>query len=522
MSNQSISIDTTKRGFAAMWESGGGMTSSGSATIITGRNGEARRPIYMPRGGHLAGGNHALIGVGDGFYIVTASVRRGSRDSASVKRIVSTSVKDIEGEKWSASAEVEVVNTFSRGEWDKPLDEKFVPAVKAAFRKASTYHCRSASYIDTSPRKELSEADKKKRQEEMARQDTEREAKRKAKADREAREKAESEAASKVAKETGLGFRLETANARFTTLGHQTVEIGEVSFKYDRQIQLYTEENVARIERQVEQAEHEVAEKERKRQVYEAFQPRFESFQNRVGTLGLSIKFTKEGARLSPNYTNFPYTDEGLVRFGKEVERLEAEAIETRRQANAQAEYNEAKAKAETAGLPQNIEIWKRTGGRTNAGNGWVIDQNGQDRDPTSMWNSDPRRLQRYGEGYMVWEQILLGEVVLKWSKGSSAASHKFEVSHLPTKDLTEAQLERISEIQLQLEEEWAGARGMTSGLASPPVGEGWGLLPNPTPTAPDKVVATASPEKSVKSVSEGGKAASVGQLDKLRGHFGK
>src|SRR3989338_8275451 len=168
---RTISIDTTKRGFAAMWESGGGLTSGGSAIIITGKNGEARRPVYMPRGGHLACGTHALITVHDGFYYVRAGVSCGSRSSASVWRIVSTSVKDIDGEKWSASAEVELVNSFSKGEWDKPLDEKFAPAVEAAFRKASAYHCRSAFYIDYSEKSAVSEADLKKRADEARKQD---------------------------------------------------------------------------------------------------------------------------------------------------------------------------------------------------------------------------------------------------------------------------------------------------------------------------------------------------------------
>ena len=100
MTKNTIKIDTTKRGFAAMWEKGGGMTSGGSAQVITGKEGEARRPIYTPRGGHLACGKHALIGVANGFYVVKASVARGTRSSANISRIVSTSVKDIDGERW--------------------------------------------------------------------------------------------------------------------------------------------------------------------------------------------------------------------------------------------------------------------------------------------------------------------------------------------------------------------------------------------------------------------------------------
>lgn len=481
-----IKIEATKRGLPAVWETGGGLTSGGSATIIAKPDGSKPRAVFVRTRGHLAGGPHALVCVHKGYYLVHAGVGRGVRQSATIERIVSTSVKDIDGEKWEATAEVEVVNTFSRGEWDSPLDEKLEAAVEAAFRKASSYHCRSAYYIDTSPREELSEAEKKKRQEEMARQDAEREAKRKAKAEREAREKAECEAASRAAKEAGLGARLEAANARLTTLGRETAELGEVSFRWGWQSQLYTEENVARVERQIEQMEREAAEKERKRHVREQFQPQFESFRQRIETLGLELGFSDDCVRLSKDgYStggSFPYSDDGLVRLGEHLERLEAEAIEKRRQADALAEYNKAKAEAAELGLPQNVEIWKRTGGRTNAGNGWVIGPDGQDRDPTSMWNHNPRRLQRYGEGYMVWEQILPGEVVLQWSKATSAAPHEFEVIHLPTEGLTEAQLERIREIQDELEADWEGARGLASGEPSPPVGEGWGLLPQTTP----------------------------------------
>src|SRR3989344_2063722 len=262
---KTISIDTTKRGFAAMWEAGGGLTSGGSSTIITGRNGEARRPVYMPRGGHLACGNHALITVHEGFYIVHAGVSRGTRSSASISRIVSVSVKDIDGEKWEAKAETEEVNNFSKGEWDKPLDEKFAPAVEAAFHKAGSYHCRSAYYVDTSAKSEPSEADLKKRAEEARKQDEERAALRKTKADREAQAKAEAEATSKAAKEAGLGARLEVANVRLTALGREVVELGEVSFKWGWQSQLYTEQAVANVERHITQIENELAEKDRKR-----------------------------------------------------------------------------------------------------------------------------------------------------------------------------------------------------------------------------------------------------------------
>jgi hypothetical protein len=480
---RTITIDTTKRGFAAMWESGGGLTSGGSATIITGRNGEPRRPVYMPRGGHLACGNHALITVHEGFYIVHAGVSRGTRSSASIQRIVKVSVKDIDGERWEATADVEEVNTFSRGEWDKPLDEKFVPAVEAAFRKAGSYHCRSAYYIDTSEKKnDVSEAEKKRRDEEMRRRDEERAKLRQAKADREARAKAEAEAASKAAKEAGLGARLDAVNVRLTALGRELVELGEVSFKWGWQSQLYSEQTVADVERHVTQLEDEKAEQERKRLAREQFQPKFEAFRPRIEALGLAVEFGSDSVRLAGDYYGQPYSDEGVAKFAAELDKRERQAAEARAKADAEAEYQRRKTEAVALGLPTDIRIWRRRGGRTNAGDGWVIGPNGQDRANTGWSDPYSRRLQRYGEGEMIWEQVLPGEVVLKWSKSCSAAPHNFEIIYLPPEGLTEAQLERIQEIQDELEREWEGARGLASGLPSPPVGDGWGLLPKSLP----------------------------------------
>lgn len=477
-----ISIETTKRGIPALWESGGGMTSGGSATIIAKRDGTKPRAVYVRRGGHLACGQHALVAVHEGFYIVHAGVSRGVRSSATIERVVSTSVKDIDGEKWEATAEVETVNNFSRGEWDKPLDEKFVPAVEAAFQKAGTYHCRGAYFVDYSEKSEVSEADKNRREEEMRRQDEERATLRKAKADREAQAKAEAETASKTAKEAGLGARLDAVNIRLAALGRELAEQGDVSFKWGWQNHLYTEQNVASVERHIAQLEAQKAEQERQRLAREAFQPKFEALKPRAEAIGLSIEFTNDRVKLGGDYYGQAYSEEGLAAFTASLDQKEREAAEARAKATAEADYQRRKTEAVALGLPTDIRIWRRRGGRTNAGDGWVIGPDGGDRPNTGWTDPNSRRLHRYGEGEMVWEQVLPGEVVLKWSKSCSAAAHNFEVVHLPAECLTEAQLERIKEIQDELEREWEGARGLASGLPSPSVGDGWGLLPKSSP----------------------------------------
>jgi hypothetical protein len=477
---KTIRINTTKRGIPAIWESGGGMTSGGSATIITKKDGSKPQAIYTPRGGHLSCGEHALVAVHEGFYTVNAGISRGVRSSATIERIISTSVKDIDGEKWEATAEVETVNTFSCGEWDKPLDEKFVPAVEAAFSKAGSHHCRSAYYIDYSEKSEVSEADKKRRNEEMHRQDDERAKLRQAKADREAKAKAEAEALSKAAKEVGLGARIEAANLRLSALGQRFVVLGESTFTWHGAPQLYTDKDVSWIENNVAHWENEKVEKERKRLAREAFQPKFEVFNPRVEAIGLSVEFTDENVRLGNDNCQV-YSEEGLSSFVTNLDQKEREAAEVRAKTDAEVNYQKRKNEAVALNLPTDIRIWRRRGGRTNAGDGWVIGHDGGDRQNTGWTDPSSRRLHRYGEGEMIWEQVLPGEVVLAWSKSCSAAEHIFEIIHLPVEDLTEPQLERIKEIQDELESEWEGARGLASGLPSPPVGQGWELLKNKT-----------------------------------------
>ena len=415
-------IETTKRGFPAVWESGGGMTSGGSATVIAKPDGSAPRAVFVPRRGHLACVRHALICVHKGFYLVHASVSRGTRSSARIERITATAVTDNDGESWSATAAMETVNTFSRGEWDRPLDEKFSAAVEVAFRKASIYHCRSAMYIDESPRKEVSAEERRRRDEAARRQDTERAQKREAKAEREAREVAEREVASQTAKEAGLGVRLEAANTRLAAAESDGAVLGDTSFRWGYQNYLYTDRTVAMVEEATDRAERQFAETQRKRAVRGQFTPRFATFSDRAAALGCEIVFTDDCATLkaADGYSRdeFKYSDEGIIRIGECLARREAEAAETLRKAEAAVAYNAAKAEAAADGLPSDIRIWHRRGGRTNAGDGWVLGSDGQDRDPT---DHDYAR-KRGSDGMLIWEQILRGEVVLRWAKGSSAA----------------------------------------------------------------------------------------------------
>jgi len=119
-------------------ECGGGMTNTGNSTIVCGLSGKKLRPYYVPRGGHLANGNHAYFAVPSmvvtisGYrqdYVVTieehAIIVNGSR--AHIKSSII----------WSD--EVDNLPNY--------LD-RYREAAYAAYEKSNCYHCRCVHYAE--------------------------------------------------------------------------------------------------------------------------------------------------------------------------------------------------------------------------------------------------------------------------------------------------------------------------------------------------------------------------------------
>lgn len=305
--------------------------------------------------------------------------------------------------------------------------------------------------------------------------------------------------------------RLEAVNATLKECGKDSFDLGDTFFVEKGYAgamipHLYSELAVLAAEEKAEKALQNLA----TRQARAEWEPRFkEATKGYTFTEGKDPWGSSQPEYLSNcvnvwsvakhQFVDYEHSATGLAQFVLDLpiyeeeyqskQRAKAQA-EAERIANEKAEESarlareaaavklaEAEAEGRVAGLPSDVQIWKRTGGRTGCSKGWVIGIDGVERERDSIYNSNLSRARRYDEGFEIWNQILPGELVIQWTKECTAAEHIFTVVHHP-ESITEAQLERIAEIQAGIAEEWEGLTGLASGKESPSIGEGWlGLL---------------------------------------------
>jgi len=143
-----LDIERTGKGLPALWECGGGYTNTGYAQVIAGEYGEMLTPVYIPKGGPLANGNHALFVVREGTVVVTVIQKHGDA-SVQVWRI-----KGIINDKFTT----ELITEYRLGEWTTD-HVKWHPGIKAAVQaavdKASCYHCREPHYALPMPEQKV-------------------------------------------------------------------------------------------------------------------------------------------------------------------------------------------------------------------------------------------------------------------------------------------------------------------------------------------------------------------------------
>ena len=133
-----LKITRSKRGIPCLWERGGGYSNTGEARLICDIDGYPKKAIYIRKSGSLACEEHALIPVTKNDVVVKASHHRKDFE------IEIYSISQIQGEE----AHLELINSFSKGEWDDNQDYWHTsPVVEAAMDKATCYHCREAFFI---------------------------------------------------------------------------------------------------------------------------------------------------------------------------------------------------------------------------------------------------------------------------------------------------------------------------------------------------------------------------------------
>ncbi len=138
-----IYLETTKYGYPALWEEGGGYANAGSATIISGPNGERLFPAYIRWDGRLSCDKHALFIVHEGYMVIDA-VHHRQDFQINVYRITAIHNNE-DGSR--IVADIDRINCFANGEWESNLQPELEEPVQAAIHKATEYHCRGPRYI---------------------------------------------------------------------------------------------------------------------------------------------------------------------------------------------------------------------------------------------------------------------------------------------------------------------------------------------------------------------------------------
>jgi hypothetical protein len=129
-----IDVEISKSGLSCLWESGGGLSNTGTSRIICDRFGNAKKAIYVPTRGDLCNGGHALIPV-TVDDIVVEDTRHRENHMISVWEI--TKIED-------GKAFLRLLEYAENVKAD--TEQIYTDAITAAMEKARDYHCRSIYY----------------------------------------------------------------------------------------------------------------------------------------------------------------------------------------------------------------------------------------------------------------------------------------------------------------------------------------------------------------------------------------
>lgn len=126
---KTFTLTLSKSGIPCIWESGGGWTNTGDATIICGSHGQQKRAIFVRTHGNLACDDHALIPVQVGDYVINVRHNRNS---------IFVDVYQI--------YDIDIPNTEAKCNEIVTPPTYLNDAIEACKDKSNIYHCRTPKY----------------------------------------------------------------------------------------------------------------------------------------------------------------------------------------------------------------------------------------------------------------------------------------------------------------------------------------------------------------------------------------
>ena len=125
-----------RSGLPVIREQGGGMSNTGSATIVCSAMGERVQPLFVPQG--YSNSEHALFIAKVGMILISASHDRQSEE-ATAYQITAIGTDDDRDALVS-----KVIADYENG--DGTFPDQLQEAKKAALDKSFCYHCREPHY----------------------------------------------------------------------------------------------------------------------------------------------------------------------------------------------------------------------------------------------------------------------------------------------------------------------------------------------------------------------------------------
>lgn len=138
-----LPVELSRNGLTCMWESGGGYTNTGYATLIANDEYGKKKPIFIKKSGERACNEQALIVVRPGHVICKTHHHQGQH-TTTIYRIV-----EIYQEEGVYKARCEITNSFEDGTWSCLPSKELMDMARAAWEKAESYHSRTPVWVKT-------------------------------------------------------------------------------------------------------------------------------------------------------------------------------------------------------------------------------------------------------------------------------------------------------------------------------------------------------------------------------------